>query len=64
MGGGDTVMQRRLLDGIKIRVETAGLEDPKPHIARTGGSRMLGLLGSGCQHPDPVRYLRGLLGSV
>jgi hypothetical protein len=37
MGGGDTVMQRRLLDGIKIRVETAGLEEPKPHIDRTGG---------------------------
>ena len=30
MGGGDTVMQRRLLDGIKIRVETGrGLEEPK-----------------------------------
>jgi carbon monoxide dehydrogenase subunit G len=37
MGGGDTVMQRRLLDGIKIRVETAGLEEPNPHIDRTGG---------------------------
>lgn len=24
MGGGDTVMQRRLLDGIKVRVETTG----------------------------------------
>jgi hypothetical protein len=30
MGGGDTVMERRLLDGIKIRVETGrGLEEPK-----------------------------------
>jgi hypothetical protein len=36
MGGGDTVMQRRLLHGTEIRVETAGLEEPKPHIARTG----------------------------